>query len=131
MGLFDDMFRKKKTEVESHKKAGMWTPLETSDQLERLHELSVERPQLIFKHSTRCGISRMVMNLFRERYEFPENAADLHYLDIFNYRAISDEVARKYGIPHQSPQLLVIRNRDVIAHDSHGGINEMNLSTYL
>ncbi len=107
-----------------------WLPLTTIDQLDAIADQSKTKTQLIFKHSTRCGISRMVMNQFVSAYDVDVNA-DLHYLDLLNYRDVSNEVGFKFQVMHQSPQLLVLRNGVVVAHDSHGAINEMNLERFV
>lgn len=106
-----------------------WIPLNTVAQLDSIAEKSNGKTQLIFKHSTRCGISRMVMNQFVSAYDLDSNA-DLYYLDLLSYRDVSNEVGFKFQVMHQSPQLLVIKNGVVVAHASHGGINEMDLSTF-
>jgi len=80
---------------------------------------------------TRCGISRMVMNQFIEAYELNENDLDLYYLDLLNYRDVSNEVGYKFQLIHQSPQLLVIKNGVVVAHDSHGAINSIDLNGFV
>jgi bacillithiol system protein YtxJ len=107
-----------------------WLPLTTIDQLEAIADQSKTKTQLIFKHSTRCGISRMVMNQFVSAYDVDVNA-DLHYLDLLNYRDVSNEVGYKFQVMHQSPQLLVLRNGVVVAHASHGAINEMDLARFV
>ncbi len=107
-----------------------WLPLSTIDQLETIADQSKTKTQLIFKHSTRCGISRMVMNQFVSAYDLDVNA-DLHYLDLLNYRDVSNEVGYKFQVMHQSPQLLVLRNGVVVAHASHGAINEMDLARFV
>ncbi len=109
-----------------------WLPLSTIDQLETIADQSKTKTQLIFKHSTRCGISRMVMNQFVSAYDLDVNA-DLHYLDLLNYRDVSNEVGYKFQVMvmHQSPQLLVLRNGVVVAHASHGAINEMDLGKFV
>ncbi len=107
-----------------------WLPLSTIDQLETIADQSKTKTQLIFKHSTRCGISRMVMNQFVSAYDLDVNA-DLHYLDLLNYREVSNEVGYKFQVMHQSPQLLVLRNGVVVAHASHGAINEMDLARFV
>jgi bacillithiol system protein YtxJ len=103
-----------------------WLPLTSINQLEEISTKSESKTQLIFKHSTRCGVSRMVMNQFESAYNSDLNA-DLYYLDLLSYRDVSNEVGYKFQVMHQSPQLLVIRNGVVVAHDSHGSINEMDL----
>lgn len=107
-----------------------WLPLTSIDELETIATKSESKTQLIFKHSTRCGISRMVMNQFESAYNLDLNA-DLYYLDLLNYRDVSNEVGYKFQVMHQSPQLLVIRNGVVVAHDSHGSINELDLERYV
>jgi len=73
----------------------------------------------------------MVMKQFVSAYDFTEKDADLYYLDLLNFREVSNEVGYKFQVMHQSPQLLVIKNGVVVAHESHGAINDMDLSKYI
>ncbi|HIC31859.1 MAG TPA: bacillithiol system redox-active protein YtxJ [Flavobacteriaceae bacterium] len=107
-----------------------WQNLTTIEQLDEIELLSKGKTQLIFKHSTRCGISRMVLNQFTEEYDLELNA-DLYYLDLLNYRNVSNEVGYKFQVMHQSPQLLIIKNGVVVAHASHGAINDLDLSKFV
>jgi bacillithiol system protein YtxJ len=131
--MFKKLFGKpsyaKATEDEE-KKILPWIALNSIDQLDAIAERSKGKTQLIFKHSTRCGISRMVMNQFVAAYDLDLNA-DLYYLDLLSYRDVSNEVGYKFEVMHESPQLLVIRNGVVVAHASHGGINDMDLGPYI
>lgn len=104
-----------------------WIPLNDLQQLGHIENKSATKTQIVFKHSTRCGISRMVMNQFVDAYSFTEKDADLYYLDLLNYRDVSNEVGYKFQVLHESPQLLVIKNGVVVAHASHGAINEIDL----
>ncbi len=113
------------------KKILPWIPLNDIQQLKHIVEKSKIKPQAIFKHSTRCGISRMVMNQFIDIYNLTENDLDLYYLDLLNYRAISDEVGIQFMIMHESPQLIVIKNGKVVTHGSHGAINNISLQEYI
>lgn len=108
-----------------------WIPLNDLQQLEFIEEKSKTKTQVIFKHSTRCGISRMVMNQFVAMYNLTEKDLDLYYLDLLNYREISNEVGVKFMIMHESPQLIVVRNGSVVNHASHGAINAINLEDYI
>ena len=112
------------------KKVLPWQALTEVTQLDTIAEKSTGKTQLIFKHSTRCGISRMVMNQFESAYQLDLNA-DLYYLDLLNYRDVSNEVGYKFQVMHQSPQLIVLRNGVVVAHVSHGEINELDLGKFL
>ncbi|WP_370390912.1 bacillithiol system redox-active protein YtxJ [uncultured Winogradskyella sp.] len=124
MGLFNKIFQK--SSEPKDEKVLPWQPLTRTDQLTEIEERSKTKAQFIFKHSTRCGISRMVLNQFIANYDENLNA-DLYYLDLLSYREISNEVGYKFQVMHQSPQLLVIKNGIVVAHASHGAINEVNL----
>lgn len=108
-----------------------WIPLSELQQLEVINKRSSSKTQVIFKHSTRCGISRMVMNQFVDSYDFTEKDLDLYYLDLLNYREVSNEVGYKFQVMHESPQILVIRNGVVVAHASHGQINQVDLSRFV
>ena len=103
-----------------------WIPLNTIDQLVEIEKNSKQKTQVIFKHSTRCGISRMVMNQFVSAYDL-EAKLDLYYLDLLGHREVSNETGYKFQVLHESPQLLVIKNGVVVANASHGAINEIDL----
>ncbi|HBK71616.1 MAG TPA: bacillithiol system redox-active protein YtxJ [Flavobacteriaceae bacterium] len=115
MGLFNTIFGA--TPNDSSSKLN-WNPLSELDQLDTIIENSKTKTQVIFKHSTRCGISRAVLKQF-EKKTIDDTTIDLYYLDLLNYRTISNELASKFNVQHQSPQLLVVKNEKVIAHDSH------------
>ena len=108
-----------------------WIPLNSLAQLSVIEEKSKTRTQIIFKHSTRCGISRMVMNQFVAAYDLDMTTIDLYYLDLLSYRDVSNEVGYKFQVMHQSPQLLIIKNGVAVANASHGAINEMDLKKYM
>ncbi|MDN3493982.1 bacillithiol system redox-active protein YtxJ [Winogradskyella bathintestinalis] len=106
-----------------------WQALTDISQLDAIVEASNTKTQLIFKHSTRCGISSMVMKQFVSAYDL-DSHIDLYYLDLLSYRDVSNEVGYKFQVMHQSPQLLIIKNGLVVAHESHGAINELDLEQY-
>jgi bacillithiol system protein YtxJ len=128
MGIFNKIFSGSSEPKEE--KVLPWIALNSVNQLKVIAEKSKAKTQLIFKHSTRCGISRMVMNQFVSAYDVDANA-DLYYLDLLNYRDVSNEVGYKFQVMHQSPQLLVVRNGVAVAHASHGAINEMDLEKFI
>lgn len=107
-----------------------WINLNSLSQLVEVEEKSKTKTQVIFKHSTRCGISRMVMNQFVDAYDVDANL-DLYYLDLLNYRDVSNEVGYKFQVMHQSPQMLIIKNGVTVTHASHGAINDLDMETYV
>ncbi|MDB4926677.1 bacillithiol system redox-active protein YtxJ [Mucilaginibacter sp.] len=98
-----------------------WTLLETTDQLTRIKEQ--QGYSLIFKHSTRCSISMMAKRRFELDWEnLPENMP-LYFLDLIQYRDISNHVAQLFSVHHESPQLLLIKDGECILDQSHGEIS--------
>ena len=131
MGLFSGIFGKSKEEEGTNNSEIPWQPLNSIDQFERIKQESNSRPQVIFKHSTTCGISRMVLNMFKSSYSLSEGQMDFYFLDLLANRDVSNAIATEFGVMHQSPQLLIIKNGVVVMHDSHGGISEINLKQYV
>lgn len=131
MGLFGGLFGNNNKEGGKEERRVPWIPLTALEQLEDIDKESLQKPQVIFKHSTTCGISRMVMNMFTGSYAISETQMNLYYLDLHAYREVSNEVGYKFQVLHQSPQLLVIKNGTVVAHASHGAITEVDLTKYL
>lgn len=128
MGLFN---RSKKVKEEKESKQVPWRVLSDINQLDEIKELSKATPVAIFKHSTRCGISRMVMRQFESNYSLRDNQLKLYYLDLLNYRSISDEVGYSFQVLHQSPQLIVIKNGTAVAHASHHSIQAQELENFI
>jgi len=131
MGIFRGLFGGNKESSASEEKEMPWIALTAVAQLDEITEKSKTKTQIIFKHSTSCGISRMVLKMFKNNYDFSKEQADLYYLDLLQYRNVSNETGFKFQVTHQSPQLLVIKNGIAVVHQSHGGINELNLEQYL
>ena len=97
-----------------------WKILNDTAQLEEIKKRSFEKTQVIFKHSTRCSISSVAKSRL-EKAQAPENI-DFYYLDLISYRNISNEVAEKFDVFHESPQVLLIQNGECVYHQSHGAI---------
>lgn len=116
MNLFSNILNTTKTE---NKPKINWIPLEENSQIDAFIELSNTKPVLIFKHSTRCGISGMALKSFEREYDLNDSEVELYFLDLLNFRALSNEVALKFEIPHQSPQVIVFQNEKVVYHNSH------------
>lgn len=98
-----------------------WIPLCSIEDLEQVIHLSQEKPQVIFKHSTRCNISSVAKN----RLERAGTTGELqfHYLDLISYRPLSNSVAERFAVEHESPQILVIKNGKCVYNESHMGID--------
>ena len=97
-----------------------WIPLQNEEQLQEITEKSGKRPQVIFKHSVRCGISGVVKSRL-EKGKLPADN-DYYFLDIINFRALSNKISELFKVYHESPQVLVIRNGECVYDESHMGI---------
>ena len=129
MGLFNKLFNS--SSVTNEDTELPWIPLVSISQLDDIKSKSLTKTQLIFKHSTRCGISSMVMRQISNGFTFTENEFDLYYLDVLRYRDVSNLVAETFQVFHESPQLLIIKNSVLLAHYSHGAINDMDLTRFV
>ncbi len=117
-------FSRSKGEKEEKKQTGLpWMQLTSVDQMKKAIELSSEKPILFFKHSTRCNISAMALNGFQQRWEGTPEDISIYYLDLISYRDVSNAIAEETGVTHQSPQVLVIKNQEVVYVASHSGID--------
>lgn len=97
-----------------------WNKLESADQLTAIKEESFERPVLILKHSTTCSISMAALGRLERNWK-QESVGQLkpYYLDLLRYRPISGQIATDFGVQHQSPQVLVIKNGQAVYDASH------------
>lgn len=122
MGFFDkiksqrDIVKEEITEMR-------WVNLQREEQVEEIIEVSKATPVLIFKHSTTCGISRMVLKQFEKDYDIDKKDLEPYFLDLKKYRSISNLVASTFNVPHESPQVLIIKEGKAVFNDSHGSIN--------
>jgi bacillithiol system protein YtxJ len=129
MGLFNRILgSKQKVEKETFVN---WIPFNSLDQIKMIKELSKSETIFIFKHSTRCGISSMVIKRFESLFEISMKNVKVFYLDLLSFRTISDEVGLSFKVEHQSPQLLIIRNEVAVKDASHHDITSININKYL
>ena len=98
-----------------------WITLQTEQQLDQLKENSYIRPQIIFKHSTRCSISSVAKNRLERSIQPGE--IDFYFLDLIKYRPISNKISEDFNVFHESPQILLIKNGECIYDESHSGID--------
>jgi len=98
-----------------------WIPLTTETQLQQITAFSATKPQVIYKHSTRCGISTIAKN--RLERQQPPAGIDFYFLDLIAHRPLSNAIAERFKIHHESPQVLLIKNGVCVYNESHSGIS--------
>ncbi len=109
-----------------------WNKITSEAQIDQLITESTEKPVLIFKHSTRCSISSMSLDrLLRNWKEEDSLQITPYYLDLIAYRSISNLVAERLGIPHESPQVLLLKSGKVTYHESHYGISYAEIKSQI
>ena len=128
MSLFGKIFGSPDDE-KSDSKIG-WKQLNNLGQLSEIIEESDNIPVIVFKHSTRCSVSRMALRHFENEFDLDGKVIP-YFLDLLNYRDVSNEIANKFEVQHQSPQLLLIRNGKCIYDASHNAIEVESLHRYL
>ena len=100
-----------------------WKTLSSIDQLDQIDVQSNERPVILFKHSTTCGISAGAKYRLEDAWGDEVKNYDFYYLDLLTYRPISNAIATRYGVRHESPQILVIQNGKAVYNASHQRID--------
>ena len=100
-----------------------WTNLTELAQIEEIVTQSSQQPILIFKHSTSCSISSMAKSRVERQWNFDAEAIKPYYLDLIANRAVSNAVAEHFGIQHQSPQVLLIKDGACVYNASHTAIS--------
>ena len=126
-----NIFKKKvgSTDNEISKSSNVnWNQITTLSQLNEIQEISKTKPAIIFKHSTTCMISRMALKNFEKEFEL-QNEVEAYLLDLLNFREISNQIAAKFDVKHQSPQLLLIKNEIAVYNTSHESIDAATLKS--
>lgn len=132
MGIIGKLFKNEKTTILKSANTGFpWHELSDEEQLNQLEKESESKLVVIFKHSTRCGISRMVLKRFEKEYNFPEDQIKLYILDLLNYRGLSQAIASRFNVMHESPQMLVLKNNKIVHLPSHHGISASDLGDFI
>ena len=90
--------------------------VENVQSLEALVKQSQSTPVVIFKHSTTCGISA---SAYREMQQVPN---EVNLIDVQSAREVSQEIEKKVGIRHESPQVIVLRRGKAVWNASHSQI---------
>ncbi len=104
-----------------------WKVLDSIDQLDHIVKISHTVPVVLFKHSVRCGISSAAKHRLQQAWDFNTDELAFYYLDLLEHRDVSNEIARRFEVIHQSPQVILIKNGQVIHHNSHHGISVTDL----
>jgi bacillithiol system protein YtxJ len=98
-----------------------WIHLTDEEQLKQIVIKSQSKPQVIFKHSTRCSISSVAFQRLQKVAQ--PSDIDFYFLDLIAYRSISNKISEVFNVYHESPQVLVIKDGECIYDESHLSIS--------
>lgn len=129
MSFFKNIFGSDEAPKQSESKIN-WELLTDLDQLGEIMFNSNEKPAVIFKHSTRCSISRMALKQFENEFALHDKVTP-YFLDLITYREISNEIANRFNVYHESPQILLIKDGKSVYDASHSDIDAGDLSDKL
>jgi len=104
------------------RKLESWNTISEKEKLNILLNRSEEYPQLIYKHSTRCSVSYVAKQELDQHKETLSDHADLHLINVIEQRDLSNLIAERLNVRHESPQVLVLKNRQVIWSGSHWSV---------
>jgi bacillithiol system protein YtxJ len=99
------------------------------DELEAAIAESRERPVLVFKHSRTCGISCEALDELRTHVNRTEAAVSYKLITVQSHRRVSDEAAARFGIRHETPQAILLRDGQAVWTASHFRITANHLDT--
>jgi bacillithiol system protein YtxJ len=129
MSMFSNIFGSSEEQNKLNSKIN-WIPLTFMGQLDEMVAFSNQKPAVIFKHSTRCSVSRFALKQFENEFDL-DDKVDAYFLDLLENRDISNEIASRFGVYHQSPQLLLIKEGKSVYDVSHSDIDAGELKEKL
>lgn len=119
MGLFDALTSNRSGTEDSD----IWESITDASDVDRIIKESEEHPQLIYKHSNRCSVCFVAKGNLEKASDKILEFADMHYLDVVKHREASNHVASRLDVRHESPQVVLLNNGEVVWNASHGSID--------
>ena len=119
MSFFKTLF----TPSAAENPADFWKLISSETDVEEALADSYGNKVVIFKHSTRCHISKRVLKNFEKQVKKSDKEAIYYFLDLLSYRSISDAIAERLEVQHQSPQMIVVENGIAVRNASHQNIS--------
>ena len=118
MGFLDNL-----RNISTNASPSEWLDLNSLDLLDNIEQNSSQKPIILFKHSTTCGISASALSKITQQWTSKSPSTEFYLLDLLSYREISNQIAKQFDVVHQSPQILVIKNGKCIFNASHHAID--------
>lgn len=103
------------------------TSVEHPDDLERLLQHSDHAPVLLFKHSDTCGISLEALDELVDHLNEDVDAVQYGLVTVQTHRALSNAIATRLGVRHETPQAILVCERRAVWTASHFRVNASEL----
>lgn len=100
-----------------------WKVILSEQHLEEALQESYHTTVVIFKHSTRCSISRSVLDKFQNQILETPKKVSYYFLDLLKHRDLSNKIAQDLKVLHQSPQMIVLQGGIAVKSASHRDID--------
>lgn len=117
------LYDKNELNLHCNEEAMNWIEIKETNMIDKIRMESLSEPDrnfIIFKHSTRCGTSRMAKNNFESDWTLSDA---VHLVNVVENREVSNRIAAEFHVHHESPQVLIIRNGVSIYDNSHSSID--------
>ncbi len=105
--------------------------LQSNEELEQVWEKSQQKPVLLFKHSTTCPISAGAFEQYQSFLESSDDNLDGYIVKVIESKDISNQIAAETNVKHESPQIFLIKNKEVLWHTSHSKITADSITREL
>lgn len=128
MSILKNLFGSSESTIKNSNVA--WRPLTDLGQLNEIINESTTTLVVIFKHSTRCSVSRMALKQFENEFNLTSKVTP-YFLDLLEHRDISNEIVIRFGVVHQSPQLILIKDGKAVYNASHSDIAAAELKQFV
>ncbi len=127
MGIFDKIGKAFSSDYDDSEKKQYWKPVRTLENIEEMMLTSNEKIQIVFKHSTSCGVSFFAMKGLNIPEILESEQFDLNIIDVIRDRQVSLSFAERVNVKHESPQLFILKDGEVKWHGSHHLVSANNL----
>jgi bacillithiol system protein YtxJ len=107
------------------------TPVHGINELDELLAESRQRPLLLFKHTYSCGVSAEALDELVDHLKQKTGDARYALVTVQTHREISNAVASRLGIRHETPQALLVRDGQVVWSASHFRVTATAVETAL
>lgn len=109
-----------------------WKELKSLEQFEDMIKESEDNVVMLFKHSTRCSTSKLMLDRLQRSWAEEEmDTVVPYFLDLITYREISNAIAEYFQIEHESPQVILINDRKAFYDGSHFDIDYQQLKNVI